>query len=109
MVSSKITQVDLKIDQDWSKVINIYDHITRAWKKGSLHNQIYLEELKTYQFDLGALGALTTLDNISVEPNTVSFLHGKIIDSTLSWIEKLKIDLQELIMILNIGQIEILI
>ena len=96
MASSNITQIDLKIDQDWSKIINIYNNIINLWKTDSLHNQIYLDGLNTYQFDLGVLGSLTTLDNISVEPKTVSFLHGNIVESNLPWIEKLKSDLQEL-------------
>lgn len=97
MLSSNITRVDLKIDQDWSKVIDIYDHITHLWKEDKLHNKTYLENLNTYQYDLGVLGSLTLLDNISDKNNkTTSFLHGKIVESNLPWIKKLKSDLQEL-------------
>jgi hypothetical protein len=96
MSLSNISQLDLKINQDWSEVISIYDNVVKMWQENKLHNKIYLKNINTYQYDLGALGALTILDQISGDATTTSFIHGAIIESKLPCIKQLKSDLEEL-------------
>jgi hypothetical protein len=94
-MKSNIVQVNFKVQHDWSKLITIYKKIIDHWTNNKLHNQVYLKEINTYQYDLGSLGALTVLDDITPQKKkgSASFLHGSIVETNLPWIQQLQNDL----------------
>ena len=94
-MKSNIVQVNFKVQHDWSKLITIYKNIIDHWTNNKLHNQVYLKEINTYQYDLGVFGSLTVLDDITPQKKkgSASFLHGRIVESNLPWIQQLQNDL----------------
>jgi hypothetical protein len=102
MSHENISKIDISISQDWSKLITIYKNVVNQWSNNKLHRRVYLENIDTYHYDLGNLGSLTDLDQITpgfIPENktaTASFLHGNIIENNLPWAKKLREDLTEI-------------
>ena len=96
MYRSITTQLDITINQDWSKIISIYKDVVYLQENDKLPPSTYLEEIASYHHDLGDLGSLTILDEVTVEKKKASFLHGKIFENHLPWANKLREDFAEL-------------
>ena len=96
-----IAQINFTINQDFSKLVSIYDDINSRWIDNKLPketNLILYSNLinNDYQIDLGPLGSLHVLDGLTDNKKTASFLFGKIIETNLSCYKKLKNDFKEL-------------
>jgi hypothetical protein len=93
-----ITQIDLNIFQNWTKILSYYDVIDDKWTKDKLQHKNVATVGKTNieMFDLGALGSLQPLDMLTKDTKSLSFLHGKILDSNLTWLAQLKKDFIDL-------------
>jgi hypothetical protein len=98
---SLLNKIDIKIDQDWTKVMSIYDSIEAKWinkeftvRKTTAKNDVYSIDAEI--IDLGQLGFLTPVGHIGESGRYSSFLHGKVFESKLPWIKQFRQDVAEL-------------
>jgi hypothetical protein len=95
-----LIQINFTIDQDWSKLLSIYDDINSRWVNDKLSVEkkagLYSESTDIdYQIDLGVIGSLHVLTSLTKNKKTSSFLHGKVVETNLSCYKKIKDDLKD--------------
>lgn len=93
MASAKL---DITINQDWSRIIDIYSTMREKWISGALCLDSKNSHWDTEYQDLGYLGSLISLDNRTEQSKQCCTLAGKIVESKLPWIKQLKSDCADL-------------
>lgn len=88
--------IELEIKQDWSRIIASFQQVHQLWKRNQLRSAKYDPAYETNFYELGALGSLQSLDNLCVEDQAAAFLHGKIIETDLSWLSRMSGDFGEI-------------
>lgn len=96
MTSTASAKLDLTINQDWSRIVNIYSTMREKWINNELKLDSRNEHWSTDYYNFGNLGSLISLDNRTEKRKQCCTLTGKIIESQLPWIKQLKEDLTEL-------------
>jgi hypothetical protein len=90
-----ISKINIKFVQDWSSLINKYQKFNQVWER----NPSGVKFIKGYasrRYDFGDSGSLISFDPILAENSKATTANGKIIESQLPWVNKLKEDLSEL-------------
>lgn len=91
-MSNAVEQLNIKFNQDWSKICALLDNLQHRWKNNELKQSTWVEEYKVTRYDLGALGSFIPLDSITANPKTGFTVNGKLLEAMLPWSKKIKND-----------------
>jgi hypothetical protein len=96
MKSSAVTQVDLQINTNWNRLIDLFDSVNQKYKDNQLTDGIFVKEYNTMQYNFGELGCFISLDNLTDNPGESASLNGKILEHMLPCSQQIKHDLKDL-------------
>ena len=91
-MKNAVAQINIKFNQDWSKIIDLLHHVQEKYNNGLLKQGQWIEEYMITRYDLGTMGSFIPLDSITKNPKTGSTINGLLLETLLPWSKKLKSD-----------------
>jgi hypothetical protein len=101
MSKRAVAKLDVKFNQDWSKIIDLYNNVNARWQADNMPEGHWVEDYQATRYDFGSACAFIPLDAITEERKVAGALVGKLFDSMLPWADDFKRDLGQFNLSLN--------
>jgi hypothetical protein len=97
-------QIDLKFNQDWSKVINLYNKISKKWDNHELTTSFHSATEDWVKendggvelFRVGNAGYFLPMDELTKNSSVGGSISGPILELLLPWTKQLRKDMEEI-------------